>query len=129
HHSGRRESMKAVYRPRGRMLLAVLPIVWLAGAHGDVTMEQRMRVDGPGGMKFLNMSGTTVTMISGDRSRTESDLKMESRLMRMFGGGSTAEIVRLDQEKVYQLNLKKKTYTETTFEEQRAALEQSMQQM
>ncbi|HEX7034299.1 MAG TPA: hypothetical protein VF210_00910 [Pseudomonadales bacterium] len=121
--------MKAVYRPRGRTLLAALPILWVAGAHGDVTIEQRMQVDGPGGMKFLNMTGTTVTVISGERSRTDSDLKMESRLMRMFGGGSIAEIVRLDQEKVYQLDLKKKTYSEATFEEQRAALAQSMEQM
>lgn len=119
--------MKAVHR--GRTLLAALPLALVAAAHGDVTMEQRMRVDGPGGMKFLNMSGTTVTVISGDRSRTDSDLKMESRMLRMFGGGATAEIVRLDQEKVYQLDLKKKTYTETTFEDQRAALEKSMEQM
>ena len=122
--------MNVVPRARSRTLLALVPVVCISAAHGDVTMEQRLRVEGTGLMKMINMSGQTVTTISGDRARTDSDIKMESRLMRMFGGsGPTAEIVRLDEEKLYQLDLKRKRYTETTFAEQQAAMQQSIEQM
>jgi hypothetical protein len=50
--------------------------------------------------------------------------------MRMFGGsGPTAEIVLLDQDKLYQLDIKKKTFTETSLAEQKAAMQQSIEQM
>jgi hypothetical protein len=117
------------HRARKRGLLALVPIVCLSAAHADVTMEQRMQVEGAGLMKMINMSGNTVTSISGERSRTDSDFRMESRLMRMFGGGATAEIVRLDDETLYQLDLKKKTFAEVTFAEQKAAMDQSIEQM
>lgn len=116
-------------RSRSIPLLTVLPALLAGSAWGDVTLEQRLRIEGTGLLKMMNMSGDVVTTISGDRSRTESDMKMESRLMRMFGGGTTAEIVRLDDGTLYQLDLKKKTYTELSLAEQREAMQQSMEQM
>ena len=99
-------------------------------AYGDVVLEERVRVEGDGVMKMINMTSNTVTTIAGDRARTDNDLQMDSRLMRMFGGsGQTSEIVRLDEEKIYQLDPKKRTYTETTFAEQRAEMQQAMEQM
>jgi hypothetical protein len=98
-------------------------------AYGDVTLEEEVRVEGAGLMQMINMTGRTVTTISGSRARIDTDLQMDSRFMRMFGAGPMAEIVRLDQEKVYGLDLRKKTYTETTFAEQRAELQKSMDQM
>ncbi len=98
-------------------------------AHADITLEERMTVDGL--MKFANMNGKTVTTVAGDRARTESDLQMESKLMRMFAGsamGPTAEIIRLDQEKTYSLNLKKKEYTEQSFADLRANWQKMMDQ-
>lgn len=102
----------------------------LSVAHADITMEENVAVSGAGLMKMANMSGRTVTTISGDRARTDSDLRFESGMLRAFAGGAgqTTEIVRLDQDKIYQLNNKKKTYTETTFAEQRAMLQQAMEQ-
>ena len=44
------------------------------------------------------------------------------------GAGESVEIVRLDQDKIYTLDPKKKTYTETTFAEQRAQMQKIMQQ-
>lgn len=38
--------------------------------------------------------------------------------MRMFGGGPTAEIVRLDEGKIYQLDLEKTTFAEMSLAEQ-----------
>src|SRR5262245_6209730 len=81
-------------------------------AHADVTMQERMAVTGAGMMQMMNMTGSTTTTISGDRARTESSLQFQSGLMRTFAGGAgdTTQIVRLDQDKIYTLNNKKKTY-------------------
>ena len=102
-----------------------------AAATADVTMQEQMSLSGAGMMKMANMSGTTTTVISRDRARTESNLTFESAMMRTFAGGAGnhVEIVRLDQDKIYSLNPKKKTYSETTFEEMRAKMQQAMEQM
>ena len=112
------------------LVLAVGSILVCASAFADITLEERISVEGAGLMRMANMSGTTKTAISGDRSRTESDLKMQSRLVRMVarGMGPTADIVKLDEGKVYELDLKKKQYTEATFDEMRAKLEAARQQ-
>jgi hypothetical protein len=98
-------------------------------AHADVTLEERITVEGL--MKFANMHGKELTIVSGDRARTENDLQMDSKLMRMFAGsamGPTAEIIRLDQEKQYSLNIKKKEYTELSFADMRANWQKMMDQ-
>jgi hypothetical protein len=122
--------MANVFRSR---LLAACVAGLLAGAaaHADVTMQEQMSLSGSGMMKMANMSGTTTTIISGDRARTESNMRFESGLMRTFAGGmgDRVEIVRLDQDKIYSLNTKKKTYTETTFAEQRAKMQEAMEAM
>jgi hypothetical protein len=90
-----------------------------------------MSVSGAGLMKMANMSGTTTTMISGQRARTESNLQFESGLLRTFarGAGQGTEIVRLDQDKMYSLNNRKKTYTETSFAEHRARMQEAMEKV
>jgi hypothetical protein len=103
-----------------------------ASASADVTMQEQMSLSGAGMMKMANMSGTTTTVISNDRARTESNMTFESAMMRTFArgaGGPHVEIVRLDQDKIYSLDPKKKTYTETTFAEQRAKMQEAMEQM
>jgi Zn-dependent alcohol dehydrogenase len=90
---------------------AVAAILSAAAAQADVTIQERMSVNGAGMMKMANMSGTTTTLISGQRARTESDMQFESGLLRTFarGLGQSTEIVRLDQDKLYTVNDKKKT--------------------
>ncbi len=108
-----------------------LTLVLSGISHADVTLEQRMSVQGTGLMSAGNMSGTTKTTISGERSRSDSDIQLQSRFVRMLAhgaGGPSADIVRLDQDKIYHLDLNKKTYTETTFEELRAQLQHAMDQ-
>jgi hypothetical protein len=99
-------------------------------AHADVTMEERVSVAGAGLMSMANMSGTTKTVIAGDKARTDSDMRFESGMMRALarGAGQSTEIVRLDQDTIFQLDTEKKTYTQTTFSERRATLEQAMAQ-
>ncbi|MFL6600324.1 MAG: hypothetical protein ACJ8R9_03255 [Steroidobacteraceae bacterium] len=101
-------------------------------ARADITLERTMAVEGVGVMAFGNMSGTTKTTISGDKARTESDIKMQSKLVRFLARnavGPSADIVRLDQDKIYHLNINKKEYTETTFEQMREQLKKMSDQM
>jgi hypothetical protein len=100
-------------------------------ALADVTIQQHIAVEGVGIMAAGNMSGTTKTTISGDRSRTDSDIKLESRLVRMLAHravGPTAEIVRLDEDKIDRLDLTRKQYTELTFEDMKARLQKAVDQ-
>ena len=110
----------------------VVVLAMLAGgiAQADVTMKEHLAVEGQGIMAMANMSGTTSLSVSGKRARTDNDLQMESRLVRMFarGVGSNTEIVRLDDDKVYELNNSKRTYTESSLTERRAQLEKGMEQ-
>ncbi|HKU14538.1 MAG TPA: hypothetical protein VJQ52_09095 [Steroidobacteraceae bacterium] len=121
----------AIFRP-GLLACWVSAVLVSAAAQADVTMQEQMSLSGAGMMKMANMSGTTTTIISGDRARTESNMQFESGLMRTFArgaGGPHIEIVRLDQDTIYSLDPKKKTYTQTTFAEQRARMQQAMDAM
>jgi hypothetical protein len=83
-------------------------------------------------MAFANMTGTSRTVISGDKSRTDSDMKMQSKIVGFLARNSTgpsAEIVLLGQDKLYHLNIAKKEYTETTFEQFRAHMQKASDQM
>ena len=113
-------------------MLFVVPaaLATVGVAHADVTMKERIAVEGQGMMAMANMSGTSTVAVSGKRSRTDNDLQMESKLVRMFarGAGQTSEIVRLDDDKVYDINNAKKTYTESSLTERRAQLQKAMDQ-
>jgi hypothetical protein len=122
---------KSTTRVRRFLLNCAIASILCGAAHADVTIEERMSVSGAGMMKLANMSGKTVTAISGDRARTDSDLQFESGMVRTFarGVGQGSEIVRLDQDTMYSLDNNKKTYTETTFAEQRAQMQKATEQM
>ena len=119
---------------RPAALAALCGILTLATgmARADITLERTMSVEGVGAMAFGNMSGTSKTTISGDKSRTDSDVKMKSKIIGFLARnavGPSAEIILLDQDKLYHLNINKKQYTETTFEQMRAQLQKATDQM
>ncbi len=92
-------------------------------ARADVTTEQTVAVNGVGIMAVANFSGTTKVAIAGHRSRTDTDIQMKSKLVRFItrnSVGPSAEIVLLDADKLYHLNLNKKEFSEQTFEDLRA---------
>jgi hypothetical protein len=100
-----------------------------AVASADITIEEKIGMEGAGAMHFMNMNGTSVTKISGMRARTDSNIEMQSGVMRMFlRGGPTAQIVKLEDDKVYELMMKKKKYTETSLAEQRAKMQKAIEQ-
>jgi hypothetical protein len=117
-----------IQRLRSTALVLLVSILGVAvgTARADITIERTTSVDGVGAMAFANMSGTSKTSISGDKSRTDSDMKMQSKIIGFLARnavGPSAEIVLLDQDKLYHLNMNKKEYTETTFEHLRADAE------
>ena len=121
-------------KPRSTALILLGGILGLAAgiAQADIAIERSTSVEGVGAMAFANMSGTSRTSISGDKSRTDSDMKMQSKIVGFLARnalGPSAEIVLLDQDKLYHLNMNKKEYTETTFEQLRAQMQKMSDQM
>ena len=103
----------------------------LTAARADVTVESRFAVEGTGIMSAGNMSGTSTTIISGDRARFDNNMQLNSGFMRVLARGAmgpTAQIVRLDEEKVLSVDIKKQQYTEQTFEEMRAQMQKATEQ-
>jgi hypothetical protein len=123
-----------IQKLRSTVLVLIGSILGFAAvtARADVTIERTTSVDGVGAMAFANMSGTSKTSISGDKSRTDSDMKMQSKIIGFLARnavGPSAEIVLLDQDKLYHLNLNKKEYTEMTFEQLRSQMQKMSDQM
>src|ERR1700749_2557081 len=115
---------------RPAALAALCGILTLATgpARADITIERTTSVEGVGAMAFGHMSGTSKTTISGNKSRTDSDMKMKSKLVGFLARnavGPSAEIVLLDQDKLYHLNINKKEFTESSFEDMKARLQKA----
>ena len=123
---------KRIIRAAAAAGLAIILGLSLGIARADITIERSTAVEGVGAMAFGNMTGTSRTIISGDKSRTESDMKIQSKVVGFLArnsAGPSAEIVLLDQDKLYHLNINKKEYTETTFEQLRAQMQKATDQM
>ncbi len=99
-------------------------------ASADISFSQRITVEGGGGLAMFSSSGDIITQIAGDRSRTESQMKMDSKLMGMMSGsGNSGSIVRLDKALSWQLLPDKREYTEVTFAETREQMQQALEQL
>jgi hypothetical protein len=111
-------------RPLSLMLGCGLALAG-AAARADVTTDSLIAIDGVGIMSVVGLSGRVVQTIAGDRMREDSELKFNSKLIGFFARSATgphAEIVRLDQDKIYNIDVNKKQYTEVSLEERRARL-------
>ncbi|HZO21063.1 MAG TPA: hypothetical protein VFB37_01080 [Steroidobacteraceae bacterium] len=119
-------------RPAALCALSGLLTLAAGTARADVTVVNTIAVEGIGAMAFGNLKGTTRTTISGDKSRMDSDIQMQSRLVRLLAHnavGPSATIVRLGDDRIYHLNINKKEYTETTFEQMREQMNKLADQM
>src|ERR1700753_2522321 len=95
-------------RPTASAVLCGILTLVCGLARADITIERTTTVEGVGAMALGNMSGNSKTTISGNKSRTDSDMKMKSKLVGFLARGATgprAEIVLLDQDKVYRTTL------------------------
>ena len=98
--------------------------------NADLETEYRIEIEASGMMSMMASAGTVTTAISGNKSRSESDMKSKSKMFgKLMQGNNGASITRLDKELFWQLNPDKKQYTEMTFEQLRAQMEQVSQQM
>ncbi len=105
-----------------RITLAPVALVLgfsLMSAQADVTIQENVRVEGKGLMAMASMTIDSTTYIFGNKARIDNNVSNTSGLVRMFGGaGPSGQIVRLDQDMLYELNLKKKRYRQVSLAEQ-----------
>ena len=108
----------------GTRLMAALTLTLLVPAAqsilADVRTDQRTKIEFGGALgSVINLFGgggdgvTAVVAVKGDRKSTLID--------------RTGQIIDLAEEKVYDLDLRRKTYTVTTFEELRRRMEEARQ--
>jgi hypothetical protein len=105
-----------------RIALVALPLITLAAAttFADVKTRDRttVKLEGPLGFLFrLGGGGKPVegtTAVKGTRKATLRE--------------ATGQIIDLSEEKIYDLDLKKKTYTVTTFDELRRKMRESQEE-
>jgi hypothetical protein len=98
-------------------------------AFADITIEQQVAIDGFGPMKFGAMEGKTVTAISKDAARTEQQTQLKSKFLRALAkgaSGNTVQIIRLDLERIDDIDVANKQYTEMSFEEMRDKLNSAL---
>lgn len=114
----------------GKVILPAMALLAAMPAVADISYSQTIIVEGAGGMSMFASEGKVITHIAGDKSRSESQLEMKSRLARMAAGsGNTGNIIRLDKELAWNLLPDKKQYSEVSFAEARAQMAKAMESM
>lgn len=114
---------------RTGILAVAIALLLAASLQADITIKQNITSKGMVGL--TNMEGDQTQMISGDKAKTVSNIKMTSKVMKFLGAGKpqeTAEITRLDKELFWDINFKEKEYKERTFAEVRAEMEKSLKE-
>lgn len=103
-------------------LMVAIATLSAVAVHADVKTRDRSQV------KFEGMLGRMAGMFGGKAARegieTTTAVKGNRKITRT---DSTGRIVDLDQEKVYELDLKKKTYQVMTFEQIRQQLREAQE--
>jgi len=103
-------------------ILAVLVVLAALPALAAVKKEEKTRVQLGGALgRIVNMFGgraaregvTSTAAVKGNRKRTVT--------------GDTGQIIDLDEEKIYDLDMKGKSYRVTTFEEMRRRMQEAME--
>lgn len=93
----------------------------------DIRIKSDFKMEGLVGL--MNMEGTVDHMVSGDKAKTVNNMKMTNKVMKFLGAGKpteTAEIIRIDKEVFWELEMKDKKYKEQTFAQVRADIEKSL---
>ncbi|MCC7125816.1 MAG: hypothetical protein IT178_13270 [Acidobacteria bacterium] len=107
-----------------RPLLLTVPAVVLGTAlslHADVKTQERTLI------RFEGALGRVINMFGGRSTRDGVVSSVAVKGDRMFTTiDQTAELVDLAEEKVYQIDLRRKQYTVATFAEVRKSMEEAM---
>ena len=107
-------------RVRVPVVIILLVCLASAAAHADVRSEEKSLV------KFEGALGRVVNFFGGKAAREGLVSTVAVKGDRKFtSNGTTGQIVDLREEKVYDLDLKDKTYTVTTFADIRKQMEEA----
>jgi hypothetical protein len=109
-------------------ILATALAAFSVASHADLSYVQRIDVEGAGAMSMFSSGGTVLTQVSGDRARSDSDISMKSRFASMLNQ-KTSSVIRLDKGVNWVLYPDDKTYTEQSFADIRAQLEEFEESM
>lgn len=118
-----------------RKIVPVLTALGAAAGHNgiaqaDISYSQRVVVEAGGAMSMFSSEGDVLVQIAGDKSRSQSDVRMQSGLLNsLMDTGRTANIVRLDKQLTWSLQPDEKRYSELTFAELRAQMQQASQSL
>jgi hypothetical protein len=104
-------------------LIATALTALSAPCSADLSYAQRIDVEGAGAMAMFSSTGTVLTQIAGDRSRSDSEMQMKSRFAGMMDQ-RTASVIRLDKGVSWTLFPEDRSYTEQSFADIRAQLEE-----
>ncbi len=108
-------------------ILLILVALCALTAHADVTRKQKVT-----SQSFGAYEGTTTYYYTADRSAEESEKRWTAGVMKTMTGGKpteSASITRLDKEIIWQIDPRKKSYTEMTFAEFREMIMKAQQEM
>lgn len=114
---------QVTHRLAALIVFVCLSAAWTT-AQADVTIKQKTTSAGLGG--FLNSEMTIETMISGEKECENAEVKMDNKLMAMFGATEpiqTSTITRLDKDLVWELMHAQEQYTEENLSDKKARME------
>src|SRR5690349_3150323 len=110
---------------RSSLLLAVIVclVALTSSLSADVRSDQRVK------FQLGGMLGKMVNMFSkGAREGVVSVVAVKGNRKATMNGETTGQIIDLSEEKIYDLDLKKKTYKVTTFAELRRQMEEAQRE-
>ena len=117
-------------RIRTILLPGFVIILSLAGAlhvaRADVTLQEKTVISGLGG--FGSGNGEHTRVIANDKCRSDESFQYTGRFKTLVGGKPklTAQIIRLDKELIWDLDVDKRTYSEMDFATMRKMMERGM---
>ena len=122
-----RELVVGTVRGWQRALCGALALLLAGVASADVTVTQESTVN----VLVVTARTRATEKVAGQKERRDSDTRLDGPLALLAGTTRSADIVRLDRDLTWRLDVDKKRYTEVPFPtpEQRAADEQKMQAM
>jgi hypothetical protein len=103
-------------------LAALATLSPYGSARADVTIQEQTTIHA----FVVKAHGTTTNQVSGDKQRSEVQFACDGVMSMFCGHNKTVDIVRLDRDVTWDMEPKKKRYTETPFptpEQQRALLQ------
>jgi hypothetical protein len=122
-----RELVVGKVRGWQRALCGALALLLAGVASADVTVTQESTVN----VLVVTARTRATEKVAGQKELRDSDTRLDGPLALLAGTTRSADIVRLDRDLTWRLDVDKKRYTEVPFPtpEQRAADEQKMQAM